>query len=96
MSDWLARAACRGKPISWWYPERGDRFEAQVAVMICRGCPVRGECLADAVDLEDDAAYVFGIRGAMMPAQRVLLRQLEHATGARLVREDSLTGAERG
>jgi len=64
---WVAAAACRGKPTSWWFPARGDVFAAQVALTICRTCPVRCECLAEAVELED---VPYGIRGGLLPRQR--------------------------
>jgi WhiB family redox-sensing transcriptional regulator len=41
--DWRLRAACRGCPPDLWYPKRGEWSE--VAVAVCRRCPVRVECL---------------------------------------------------
>lgn len=49
MSDWLADAACRGRPTDWWFPIRGDHFAARVAIVVCKSCPVRAECLAAAL-----------------------------------------------
>jgi WhiB family redox-sensing transcriptional regulator len=47
-------------------PERGDTFSGQVALTICRTCPVRVECLAEAVALGD----VEGIRGGLTADER--------------------------
>lgn len=74
MTDWLDRAACRGRPTDWWYPGQGDRFTQRVAVMVCRGCPVRAECLAEALAAEASATYQFGIRGGLTAEARVALR----------------------
>ncbi|HET8681271.1 MAG TPA: WhiB family transcriptional regulator [Micromonosporaceae bacterium] len=46
--DWRDQAACNGRdPALWDLDTRGTGRHAAQA--ICRGCPVRPECLADAV-----------------------------------------------
>lgn len=69
---WLELAACRGRPTEWWYPSAGDRFAIGVARSICRTCPVRAECLAEALELEGDlpGSYRYGIRGGLTAEQR--------------------------
>lgn len=69
---WLELAACRGKPTAWWYPQRGDSFTAAVAKSICSTCPVRAECLADALATEgyEDVA---GIRAGLSPDRRLAM-----------------------
>lgn len=47
--DWTLHAACRGKPTELWFPAQGDPLAVAVARRICAGCPVRAECLADAL-----------------------------------------------
>lgn len=74
--NWLELAACRGKPTAWWYPERGEHFRAGVAVLVCRSCPVRRQCLDAAIAEEavvDGPAS--GIRGGYTAAARVALRR---------------------
>ena len=73
-SGWLLEAACRHRPIGWWYPEHNDPFATAVAVSICRRCAVRAECLADALE-HDDPVYAAGIRGGLTAAQRAALRR---------------------
>jgi WhiB family redox-sensing transcriptional regulator len=63
---WVQLAACRGMDTGWWFPERGDTFSGQVALTICRTCPVRAECLAEAMALGD----VEGIRGGLTAGER--------------------------
>ncbi|MEU4645406.1 WhiB family transcriptional regulator [Micromonospora sp. NPDC023814] len=49
-AGWWERAACAGQDPSWW-TERGEhRVEA---VRACLSCPVRDECLAEAVAADD-------------------------------------------
>jgi WhiB family redox-sensing transcriptional regulator len=73
VSNWLERASCRGRDQSWWFAPL-DSFEAQTARAVCRSCPVRAQCLDEALELEGEHAY--GIRAALDPAQRRALRAL--------------------
>lgn len=41
---WRTRAACRGWPTSWWFPDQGEPVPDQ-ARAICASCPVRAQCL---------------------------------------------------
>jgi Transcription factor WhiB len=70
VSDWLELAACRGKPTAWWFPDQYDRFGTAVAQAVCRSCPVRGECLAEALDVERLGVGVEGVYGGLTAAQR--------------------------
>jgi len=45
---WQQHAACRGKPIEWFFPEVGGSTEQAKAV--CAGCSVAAECHAQAVE----------------------------------------------
>lgn len=76
-NGWRERAACRlADPALFSEPdssegspgESGEERERRVAAAkrFCRGCPVRAECLADAVAKDDQAA----IRGGLTPSQR--------------------------
>ena len=67
--DWTSSAACRGRPTAIWFPT-GHGFAEDVALAMCRGCPVRADCLADALEHETSADYRFGIRGGLSPAER--------------------------
>jgi WhiB family transcriptional regulator, redox-sensing transcriptional regulator len=58
-SDWRARAACKGQPTEWWFPESGDaRTEYKSphiaydprAVAFCKTCPVSVDCASWAID----------------------------------------------
>ena len=51
MTDWQDDAACRGKNPEWWFKRPNgtgvnESATNKRAKEICRGCPVRGECLA--------------------------------------------------
>ena len=39
-------ACFRGGNLDWFFPKQGRRADAQKAIDICRGCPVREECFA--------------------------------------------------
>ena len=58
LPSWQQQALCREFDLDLWYPTRGQ--PNQPALAICRRCPVRSECLADALD---DEALDWGIRG---------------------------------
>jgi hypothetical protein len=69
-SSWVQLAACRGHDTRLWFST--DRFDQAVAVAVCRRCPVRVQCLAEAVKLEADG-QPFGVRGGLTAAERALL-----------------------
>lgn len=74
-ADELERAACRGKPQTWWYPvdpfsakayslTRADwRREGARALAICATCPVVDACKREAIRTHD----WHGIRAGMIP-----------------------------
>lgn len=82
--SWSEDAACRGMDIGWWYPTRGDRLASAVARMICRSCPVRGECLAAALAEEAEVAWRYGVRGGLTAGERSSLARAERQTGVAL------------
>lgn len=43
---WQEQAACKGKPLAWFFPTAEGETGAQ-AREVCASCPVRAECLAD-------------------------------------------------
>src|SRR5262245_4250571 len=69
VADWPSLAACRsGDPDALFV----QGAEQNVAKRICRGCPVRYECLADALDNRIE----FGVWGGMTERERrALLRR---------------------
>jgi WhiB family redox-sensing transcriptional regulator len=77
---WLSLAACRGRPTEWWFPERGDLLARAVAVAICRRCPVRADCLADALAL-GDVGEGAGIRAGLSGYERVGIRRRSTVLG---------------
>lgn len=49
-SGWWDDAACRNTPLGRLFPARGERTDPEV-VELCGGCPVREDCLAEAIAL---------------------------------------------
>jgi WhiB family redox-sensing transcriptional regulator len=49
--EWQNDAACRDVGGDAWYPE--ERMRAPIAKSICEGCPVRTQCLEDALERHD-------------------------------------------
>lgn len=88
--EWHHHTACAGMPEDIFFPgDAGVRtrhalFESGKEV--CRGCPVREQCLNDQLDYEattDSSARVYGLYGAHAPAERLPLlreRQTDTAT----------------
>jgi WhiB family redox-sensing transcriptional regulator len=68
---WRLHAACRGRPGSLWFAERGDVVSVRVAKRVCAGCPVRADCL----DYALDNGIVEGIWGGRSGRERRQLRQ---------------------
>ncbi len=47
-----SRAACIGHDPELWFPRPKDDYVRKVAKRICKGCPIRLGCLADAMAAE--------------------------------------------
>lgn len=45
---WEFQAACRNVPENFWFPGRGESIEP--AMLYCRSCPVRVNCMQEALD----------------------------------------------
>lgn len=70
--DWRSRAACIGRA-KLFFPRHGGNFDAAKA--ICRSCPVRQDCLDEALRLNIE----WGIWGGLSRPQRNKLRRGEVA-----------------
>ena len=68
-ADWANSAACRGGDPDALFVQGAEQ---NIAKRVCRSCPVRFECLADALDNRIE----FGVWGGMTERQRrALLKQ---------------------
>lgn len=65
--DWQNEAACIGSDPDLFFPERGE--SVREAKAICRGCPVRAECL------EHGMGEKFGIWGGYSERERRAMRR---------------------
>ena len=71
--DWTTRAKCRGMEDNL-FPDAANQKRAR---LICSGCPVRFECLAEALDNQIE----WGVWGGMTERERrQLLRQRSDVT----------------
>jgi WhiB family redox-sensing transcriptional regulator len=88
ITDWPSLAACRdGDPDALFV----QGAEQNVAKRICRGCPVRYECLADALDNRIE----FGVWGGMTERERrALLRRHPHVLSWRRAFEAAMREKE--
>jgi WhiB family redox-sensing transcriptional regulator len=72
--DWTTRAACKGTDPAELFVQGAAQNRAK---LICRGCAVRFECLADALD----NGIEFGVWGGMTERERrALLRRCPDVT----------------
>jgi WhiB family transcriptional regulator, redox-sensing transcriptional regulator len=76
--EWTALAKCRGTEDAMF----GDTFDQKRARLLCAGCPVRSECLAEALDNRIE----WGVWGGMTERERrSLLRQRADISSWKLV-----------
>lgn len=69
MADWAAQARCLGTDPEALFVQGAAQHQAK---KICSGCPVRTECLADALDNRTE----FGVWGGLTERERrALLRR---------------------
>ena len=61
---WAVHAACRQADHNWFFP--GSDGDADAAVRVCRGCPVREECL----DWALESRIRYGIWGGLTERER--------------------------
>jgi hypothetical protein len=67
--SWHHEAACAGMPAETFHPPAADRPAVEAAKLICQGCPVRVECLADILAWELPSRRS-GILGGLTPGDR--------------------------
>lgn len=96
--DWLERAACRGANSDLFFPwssgtslRQMTREAAVEPLIICATCPVREECLEEAV--LTDGLLPQGVRGGLIPPER---REIARARGVRSRAERASCGTEAG
>jgi WhiB family redox-sensing transcriptional regulator len=84
---WLLKRACADTPVEVFFDatevtSKTERDEAvKVAKAICRSCPVRRDCLEQAMKEEGSAAAGrYGVRGYLTPQER---RKLYRVGGLR-------------
>ena len=70
-ADWQDAAACRSSDPDLFFPDGEDVESIAKAKAVCAACPVRPECLAFAVELNQSE----GIWGGHTPAERRRLRR---------------------
>lgn len=77
MADWAAQARCRGTDPEALFVQGAAQHQAK---KICAGCPVRSQCLADALDNRTE----FGVWGGLTERERrALLRRHPEVTSWR-------------
>ncbi|CAM3659163.1 hypothetical protein GCM10009799_47200 [Nocardiopsis rhodophaea] len=89
ITDWSTRAICRETDPDALFVQGAAQNRAK---LICRGCPVRAECLADALDNRIE----FGVWGGMTERERrALLRRRPDVTSWRSLLESARDEYER-
>jgi WhiB family redox-sensing transcriptional regulator len=66
---WIKNAKCKGVPVKLFFPLRGESSDS--AKVVCRGCPVRKECLEYALVLNEQ----MGIWGGVSERERRIIRR---------------------
>jgi WhiB family redox-sensing transcriptional regulator len=74
--DWRTRAACLAVDPGLFFPERG--VSARKGKSVCRGCPVRVDCLQFALE----NGMRFGIYGGLSERERRTMNPRRSATSA--------------
>jgi WhiB family redox-sensing transcriptional regulator len=88
--DWTSRARCRSGEPDDLFVQGAAQNRAKT---VCLGCPVRTECLADALD----NCVEFGVWGGMTERERrALLRRRPNVTSWRALLETARDEFDRG
>src|SRR5947207_14103293 len=90
ITDWTVRAACKGTDPDELFVQGAAQNRAK---SVCLGCPVRTECLADALDNRVE----FGVWGGMTERERrALLRRRPNVSSWRRLLEAAMAEFESG
>lgn len=73
-TQWRDEAACVGLDTELFFPVDDRAASVETPRRVCRGCPVRAACLAEALATEDPARR-FGIVGGTTPGERRTLHR---------------------
>ena len=73
--SWTDDAVCIGISTDLFFVDRGEgsSSEMQMIFKMCSGCPVRNECLEEALRVESHYGTRHGIWGGKTPTQRNLI-----------------------
>lgn len=73
--EWVKFAICIETDPDVFFPETGEHGDG--AVKICRGCPVRQQCLEFALDIEKTIPDIdiFGIYGGLKKPERIKINR---------------------
>jgi WhiB family transcriptional regulator, redox-sensing transcriptional regulator len=86
VADWAAQGACRSGDPDTLFVQGAEQNRAKA---VCMGCPVRTECLADALDNRVE----FGVWGGMTERERrALLKRRPNVTSWRRLLEHARAG----
>ena len=86
IEDWASSAACRGVRPDALFVKGAEQNRAK---QLCSGCPVRTECLAEALDNQIE----WGVWGGMTERERrALLRRRPNVTSWRTLLEAAQSG----
>ena len=90
VDDWASRGACRTSDPDTLFVQGAAQNRAKA---VCMGCPVRTECLSDALDNRVE----FGVWGGMTERERrALLRRQPNVTSWRALLETARDEYDRG
>jgi WhiB family transcriptional regulator, redox-sensing transcriptional regulator len=76
-ASWREQAACLGADPNLFFPSLNSGHNCNdQALAICTGCPVRTDCLTEALadEAANDGSLPYGTRGGMTAKQRHQLR----------------------
>ena len=82
--DWVLSAACAGVDPELFFPAKGDAYAAKQARRVCAACPVRMECLEDALHRESGLGEHsrHGIAGGIGARQRYRIDRTRNQAAA--------------
>ncbi|HVE62902.1 MAG TPA: WhiB family transcriptional regulator [Mycobacteriales bacterium] len=88
-TDWIALASCRDRDPDDLFVQGAAQNRAK---QLCMGCPVRAECLSDALDNRVE----FGVWGGMTERERrALLRKRPHVRSWRALLDSARRDVQR-
>lgn len=89
--NWRDDANCKGHPVDWWFPKRGERIDPR-AIAICNECPVRRHCHQHAATFPEHFGVWAGVEASARKTARGVQQRARVTISEQIIELFTTTG----